>query len=87
MLDESFLRPPGQTPGAAGVLFVKDTRSCFVINNLAHLRVLGATRPEEVVGKTDLDFFPRKLARHLTLAEPPAETPAQALAPGIRAQG
>lgn len=44
-------------------LFVKDIHSRFVINNLAHLRVLGAAGREEVLGKTDQDFFPAKLAQ------------------------
>ncbi|MBI1916012.1 MAG: PAS domain-containing protein [Planctomycetes bacterium] len=43
-------------------IYVKDTQSRFRINNLAHVRVLGATRPEEVAGKTDFDFFPYELA-------------------------
>ncbi|MBV7339193.1 PAS domain S-box protein [Chloroflexi bacterium TSY] len=43
-------------------IFVKDTESRFVVNNEAHLHVLGATTQEEVVGKTDFDMFPRELA-------------------------
>jgi PAS domain S-box-containing protein len=43
-------------------VFVKDRQSRFLINNLAHVRTLGATRPEEVIGKTDLDIFPVELA-------------------------
>ena len=43
-------------------IFVKDTQSRFVLNNLAHLRLLGAAQPEEVLGKTDLDYFPKELA-------------------------
>ena len=43
-------------------IFVKDTKSRFIINNIAHVRVLGMTTPEEVVGKTDFDFFPQELA-------------------------
>lgn len=43
-------------------IYAKDTQSRFVLNNLAHLRVLGASSQEEVLGKTDLDVFPEELA-------------------------
>ena len=45
------------------LIFVKDRQSRFLINNLAHVRTLGATHPEEVAGKTDLDIFPAEPAR------------------------
>lgn len=35
-------------------IFIKDRQSRFLISNLAHVRTLGATRPDEVIGKTDL---------------------------------
>jgi PAS domain S-box-containing protein len=44
-------------------MFVKDRQSRFLINNLAHVRTLGATHPDEVLGKTDLDIFPAELAK------------------------
>ena len=44
-------------------IFVKDRQSRFLVNNLAHARVLGANRPDEVAGKTDLDIFPAELAK------------------------
>jgi PAS domain S-box-containing protein len=44
-------------------IFIKDRQSRFLINNLAHAQVLGATHPDEVAGKTDLDIFPPKLAK------------------------
>ena len=43
-------------------VYAKDSASRFVINNLAHVRVLGAKQPQEVRAKTDLDFFPQELA-------------------------
>ncbi len=43
-------------------IFVKDTNSTFVFNNLGCARNLGAKTPEEMVGKTDFDFLPREFA-------------------------
>ncbi|NQT50971.1 PAS domain S-box protein, partial [bacterium] len=43
-------------------IYVKDKESRFLVNNLAHVRILGATTQEEVLGKTDFEFFPRELA-------------------------
>ena len=45
------------------LIFVKDRQSRFLINNLAHVRAMGATRPDEVTGKTDLDIFPAEMAK------------------------
>ena len=42
-------------------VFVKDAQSRFITTNKAHLATLGASL-EEVVGKTDFDFFPKELA-------------------------
>jgi PAS domain S-box-containing protein len=44
-------------------IFVKDLGSRFVIANAATLYSLGASRLEEVVGKTDFDFLPGEVAR------------------------
>ena len=43
-------------------IFIKDMDSRFVVNNRAHIELLGYTRQEEVQGKTDFDIFPRELA-------------------------
>jgi PAS domain-containing protein len=43
-------------------IFAKDRQGRFLMNNLAHLQVLGAVHSSDVAGKTDLDFFPRELA-------------------------
>lgn len=43
-------------------IFFKDKDGRFVISNTAHLAMLGAKTQEEVVGKTDADFFPKALA-------------------------
>jgi two-component system, sensor histidine kinase and response regulator len=43
-------------------IFVKDRESRFLVNNRAHLRVLGARTQEEVIGKTDAEIFPAAIA-------------------------
>ena len=43
-------------------IFVKDTESHFVINNRAHLSVLGFSEQHEVLGKSDTDIFPADFA-------------------------
>jgi PAS domain S-box-containing protein/putative nucleotidyltransferase with HDIG domain len=43
-------------------IYVKDTEGRFLLNNTAHVRSLGAASQEEVLGKTDFDFFPHELA-------------------------
>jgi len=48
-------------------IFLKDTESRFLLSNQAHLRQLGATTQEELVGKTDADFHaPELAAQYLT---------------------
>jgi PAS domain S-box-containing protein len=42
-------------------IYFKDTASRFTRINTAQAKLLGST-PEEAVGKTDFDFFPRELA-------------------------
>jgi diguanylate cyclase (GGDEF)-like protein/PAS domain S-box-containing protein len=44
-------------------IFVKDRQCRFVLNNLAHIKALGAQTQAEVSGKTDFDFRPVVLAR------------------------
>jgi PAS domain S-box-containing protein len=41
---------------------LKDTQSRYILSNLSHLRVLRAECLEEIVGKTDFDFFPPEVA-------------------------
>jgi phosphoserine phosphatase RsbU/P len=42
---------------------VKDTESRYVLNNKAHLALLGAGSQEETLGRTTLDFFPGERGR------------------------
>ncbi len=43
-------------------IYVKDTNSQFVLSNLALTRAMGVAIPDDLVGKTDFDFFDRELA-------------------------
>jgi PAS domain S-box-containing protein len=43
-------------------IFIKDLDSRFVINNQAHIELLGFSKPEDVAGKTDAELFPKELA-------------------------
>jgi len=43
-------------------IFVKDTQSRIVLDNVAHRRSVGAVNQDEVCGKTDFDFFAPDLA-------------------------
>lgn len=43
-------------------IYAKDRQGHFVLNNPAHARDLGASSAQEMMGKTDFDFFPRELA-------------------------
>ncbi len=43
-------------------IFIKDVNGRIVLDNNAHQQILGANTPEQVVGKTDFDFFPKELA-------------------------
>ena len=43
-------------------IYFKDTASRFTRINTAQAKLLGVSNPEEAVGKTDFDFFPRELA-------------------------
>jgi len=43
-------------------IYIKDRRSCYVMNNQAHLLSIGLAKQEESLGKTSFDFFPREMA-------------------------
>jgi PAS domain-containing protein len=43
-------------------VYVKNAEGRYILNNLAHVRALGAASPEEIAGKSDFDFYPEELA-------------------------
>jgi two-component system cell cycle sensor histidine kinase/response regulator CckA len=43
-------------------IYVKDTSSQFMIGNNALAQIMGVATPDELVGKTDFDFYPPELA-------------------------
>jgi PAS domain S-box-containing protein len=43
-------------------IYFKDPQGRYVIDNQAHTRFLKAKTPDEVIGKTVFDFFPKELA-------------------------
>jgi rsbT co-antagonist protein RsbR len=44
------------------LIYVKDTTSRFVVANTAIARLMGASTPDGLLGKTDFDFYPHDLA-------------------------
>ncbi len=43
-------------------IYVKDASGRYLLDNVAHMRQIGAASLEEVVGKTTADFFPKEIA-------------------------
>ncbi len=43
-------------------VYVKDLEGHYILDNAAHMRLVGAKSPEEVLGKTVYDFFPAEMA-------------------------
>ncbi|MDR3403420.1 MAG: PAS domain-containing protein [Chthoniobacter sp.] len=44
------------------LVFLKDVEGHYLLNNMAHIRWLGASDPSEVRGRTVFDYFPDKVA-------------------------
>ncbi|MDX1522974.1 MAG: PAS domain S-box protein, partial [Anaerolineae bacterium] len=44
-------------------IYAKDKESRFLLANLAVAKVMGAAHPDELLGKTDFDFYPEQVAQ------------------------
>ena len=44
-------------------MYVKDARSCFVVANASLAKSMGVSSPADLLGKTDFDFYPKRLAQ------------------------
>ena len=51
------------------LIFLKDRQSRFLVANQAIASFMGAAAPDELVGRTDLDYYPEPLARQYRAAE------------------
>jgi two-component system, NtrC family, sensor kinase len=47
-------------------IFIKDAQGRYVIDNVPHTRFIHCASPEQVVGKTSFDFFPKEIAEQYT---------------------
>jgi PAS domain S-box-containing protein len=43
-------------------IYIKDTESRFVVGNITVAHLMGVTSPDELIGKTDFEFFSSNLA-------------------------
>ncbi len=43
-------------------IYIKDRKSRFIIGNIHVAKVMGANNPEELIGKTDFDFYEKSMA-------------------------
>lgn len=45
------------------LIYLKDASGGYLLDNAAHLRWIGCSEPEEIIGKTVYDFYPAEMAR------------------------
>jgi len=50
-------------------IYFKDHNSKFVLNSKAHAQGFGVKNPRELIGKSDMDFFPESFARQTMMEE------------------
>lgn len=53
------------------LIYVKDRDSRFLVANFACANFMGAAKPEDLIGKTDADFYPADAARNFRAEELP----------------
>ncbi|MCB9453116.1 MAG: PAS domain S-box protein [Anaerolineaceae bacterium] len=50
-------------------IYIKDTRHRFLLSNVAHAEARGHSTPDDLIGKTDFDFFSPELAKQFMADE------------------
>lgn len=48
--------------GAKDTIYFKDTESRFILNSKSHLEQFGLSHQSELVGRSDMDFYPKEFA-------------------------
>ncbi|MHB1793556.1 MAG: PAS domain-containing hybrid sensor histidine kinase/response regulator [Acidobacteriaceae bacterium] len=43
-------------------IYIKDTESRFLVANMGVAKIMGVNSPDDLIGKTDFDFYPKKWA-------------------------
>ncbi len=54
---------------APDFIYIKDIQHRFILTNMAHARARGCSSPDELIGKTDYDFFPENMASQFAAEE------------------
>ena len=61
-------------------IYIKDAEGRYVFDNIKHAKALGTSSPEEVVGKTDFEFYPQELAERYSVDEQEVTSSGRSLA-------
>ena len=51
------------------LIFFQDNEGRYILNNISHLNCIGASKQEDVIGKTAFDFNPREVAEKFSKEE------------------
>jgi len=52
-------------------IYAKDAQGRFIVCNVTTAALMGATTPDNLIGKSDFDFYPRELAEQYAASEQP----------------